>query len=177
MFKKILVAIDESEMSQQVFYAALALAKAANGHLMLLHILTSQEEKAPVPPIMTSLAYYPTFDDRLLEIYQEEWQSYADRGLELLQSLTQEATAAQVTAEFTQKTGTAAAAICEFARQWKADLIVIGRRGRAGLQEWVLGSVSNYVTHHAPCSVLTVQGYCPTELPEKTLCATNQNQS
>ncbi len=39
-----------------------------------------------------------------------------------------------------------------------ADLIVVGRRGRSGLSELILGSASNYVLHHAPCSVLTLQG-------------------
>jgi nucleotide-binding universal stress UspA family protein len=33
----------------------------------------------------------------------------------------------------------------------------MGRRGRTGLSELFLGSVSNYVTHHAPCSVLTLK--------------------
>lgn len=47
--------------------------------------------------------------------------------------------------------------ICELARNWNADLIILGRRGRTGLSELLLGSVSNYVLHHAPCSVLTVQ--------------------
>ncbi|MEO0350033.1 MAG: universal stress protein, partial [Cyanobacteria bacterium P01_A01_bin.15] len=42
--------------------------------------------------------------------------------------------------------------------QWNADLIMMGRRGRSGFSELLLGSVSNYVMHHAPCSVLTVQG-------------------
>ncbi|RMG10302.1 MAG: universal stress protein, partial [Cyanobacteria bacterium J055] len=37
-------------------------------------------------------------------------------------------------------------------------LIIVGRRGRQGIEEAVLGSVSNYVVHHAPCSVLAIQG-------------------
>ena len=37
------------------------------------------------------------------------------------------------------------------------DVIVMGHRGISGLQEFFLGSVSNYVLHHAPCSVLIVQ--------------------
>ena len=36
--------------------------------------------------------------------------------------------------------------------------MVIGRRGHKNISEMFLGSVSNYVMHHAPCSVLVVQG-------------------
>lgn len=41
------------------------------------------------------------------------------------------------------------------ARNWQADVIVIDRRG---ISELLMGSVSNYVLHHAQCSVFTVQG-------------------
>ena len=46
--------------------------------------------------------------------------------------------------------------ICELAKFWNADLIIMGRRGRSGLAEVFLGSESNYVLHHAPCSVQIV---------------------
>ncbi|MFM7578374.1 MAG: universal stress protein, partial [Microcystaceae cyanobacterium] len=36
------------------------------------------------------------------------------------------------------------------------DVIVVGHRGRWGLSEILLGSVSNYVFHHAHCPVLVV---------------------
>ncbi len=54
--------------------------------------------------------------------------------------------------------------ICEIARDCDADLIVMGRGNHSGLNEFFLGSVSNYVLHHAPCSVLAVQG----QLSQKT---------
>jgi nucleotide-binding universal stress UspA family protein len=47
--------------------------------------------------------------------------------------------------------------ICESAHNWGADLIVLGRRGRTGFAEAFLGSVSNYVVHHASCSVFVIQ--------------------
>lgn len=43
------------------------------------------------------------------------------------------------------------------ARTWSADLILVGSRGLKGLKEMFLGSVGNYVTHHAPCSALIVR--------------------
>ncbi|NEO26744.1 MAG: universal stress protein, partial [Kamptonema sp. SIO4C4] len=48
--------------------------------------------------------------------------------------------------------------ICEAAENWNADLIIVGRMGRTGLAEALLGSVSNHVVHHAPCTVMVVQG-------------------
>lgn len=46
--------------------------------------------------------------------------------------------------------------IVERAKEWKADLIVVGSHGR-GFWGRLLGSVSNGVVHHAPCSVLVVR--------------------
>ena len=46
--------------------------------------------------------------------------------------------------------------ICDIASAWNADLIVMGRHGRLGLEELLMGSVSNYVTHHAHCAVLVL---------------------
>ncbi|MEL6786783.1 MAG: universal stress protein, partial [Cyanobacteria bacterium J06607_15] len=47
--------------------------------------------------------------------------------------------------------------ICDRAQTWSVDLILVGSRGLTGAKEVMLGSVSNYVTHHAPCSVLIVR--------------------
>ena len=63
-----------------------------------------------------------------------------------------------VPAEFTQNAGDPGPVICSVAQTWGADLILMGRRGLSGLGELVLGSASNYVLHHAACSVLVMQG-------------------
>jgi nucleotide-binding universal stress UspA family protein len=44
-----------------------------------------------------------------------------------------------------------------------ADLLVVGSRGRGGFLGLMLGSVSNYVTHHSPCPVVVVRGGEPAD--------------
>ncbi|MEQ1763562.1 MAG: universal stress protein [Pyrinomonadaceae bacterium] len=53
--------------------------------------------------------------------------------------------------------GSPAQAIVEEAENWSADLIMMGSHGYGFWQRALLGSVSNSVVHHAPCSVLVVR--------------------
>lgn len=48
-------------------------------------------------------------------------------------------------------------AILNVAEETDADLIVVGNKGMAGARRFLLGSVPNNVSHHAPCSVLIVR--------------------
>ena len=48
-------------------------------------------------------------------------------------------------------------AILNVAEQVDADLIVVGNKGMAGARRFLLGSVPNKVSHHAPCSVIIVR--------------------
>ncbi|WP_250125913.1 universal stress protein [Chroococcidiopsis sp. CCMEE 29] len=166
MFHKLLVAIDTSAIGKYVFDEALSLAKAINASMLLLHILSAEEVGSPSMPILPSLEYYPTVTEKNLELYREQKQAFERQGLELLRSRTRKAMAAGVSTEFTQLAGSPGKTICDLASDWGADLIVMGRRGRSGLSELILGSVSNYVLHHARCSVLTVQH--PVELVKAT---------
>ena len=155
MFKKIIVALDRSHMNKQVFEEALDLAMKSNAKLMLLHILSSEEENSPLMPIYSSLNYYPELTRT--ELYQKEWDEFRQEGIKILQYYTNLATRNNVETEFTQTLGSPGRNICEFARNWNADLIIVGRRSRSRLAEVFLGSVSNYVLHHAHCSVLIIE--------------------
>jgi nucleotide-binding universal stress UspA family protein len=53
--------------------------------------------------------------------------------------------------------GDPAEAIIEAAQDEDADLIVVGNRGMSGAKRFLLGSVPNKVSHHAPCSVMVVR--------------------
>jgi nucleotide-binding universal stress UspA family protein len=156
MFRNILVAVDRSQNGERVLDAAIALATAMRSNLMLLHVLSNEEEGYPKIPTLATLEYFP-MDSQLFDDYQRNLQVYQKQGLELLQSYTDKATVAGVNTEFTQNFGNPGRTICKMAQTWGADLIILGRRGHSGLKELVLGSVSNYVLHHAPCSIFTVQ--------------------
>jgi nucleotide-binding universal stress UspA family protein len=47
--------------------------------------------------------------------------------------------------------------IVETAEEWEATLIVVGSHGYSRWERLLLGSVSDSVVHHAPCSVLVVR--------------------
>ena len=53
--------------------------------------------------------------------------------------------------------GDAADAILDVAEEQGCDLIVVGHRGMTGAKRFLLGSVPNKISHHAPCSVLIVR--------------------
>lgn len=157
MFHKILVAVDRSATSRQAFEAALSLAKPTGSSLVLLHILSLDDEESPHVPILFGKDFYASgASHSVIQIYEKLWQAYEERGRALLQSLVDEAIAHGIATEFTQGIGSPGSIICEFAHRTGVDLIVMGRHGYSGLNEWLLGSVSNYVLHHAPCSVLII---------------------
>lgn len=158
MFDKILVAIDTSSSSRAVFEAALTLAKQTQASLMLLHVLApDSQDYAALPPTLVPYSY-PIITDEVMRYYREQWEAAERKGLTILQSLADEASRAGVAVEFSQNVGNPSQWICDLAKDWQADLIIMGRRGHSGFSELFLGSVSNYVMHHACCSVLTVQG-------------------
>lgn len=53
--------------------------------------------------------------------------------------------------------GDPAEAILSVAEETRADLIVVGNKGMTGARRFLLGSVPNKVSHHAPCSVIIVR--------------------
>jgi nucleotide-binding universal stress UspA family protein len=154
MFHKILAAIDRSEMSHDVFKTALDIAKADKAVLVLLHVLSFDEQDNPSMLMPTGLEYVRAADANALEGYRDRWQTYEQKSLEILKSLAERATAEGVTTEFHQVADSPGRRICEFADSESIDLIVMGRRGISGVNEFLVGSLSNYVLHRSLCSVL-----------------------
>jgi nucleotide-binding universal stress UspA family protein len=155
--EKILVALDHSESSNLVFDEALTLAKALNAQMMLVHVISAEESISPrIMPTGSILGGYSEIPSVSFERFREEWQAYIDRGSEMLQARVQQAKEAGVAAQYQQLSGGIGIQICDLAKTWDAEIVAIGRRGYSGLKEFIMGSVSNYVLHHAPCSVMII---------------------
>lgn len=156
-FQKILIAIDNSQLTSSVFEQGLGLALFERGSLMLLHCLSNDLIGEPMVPVTVELGLYPEIIDSSYDTWHSRYQKQRSQGQAILSHYCEIATNQGVPTEFDLQIGSASLCLCQTAKNWGADLIILGRRGRTGLAEALLGSVSNYVLHHAPCSVLVVQ--------------------
>ena len=153
-YQRILMAVDQSELAESVVNTAIEMAKVHQSSLRILHCLSL--------PLPTQLDFGDRYRDNIQEsmaIAQKQLDSTLDQTRQWLTALEHQAITAGVETTWDWRSGNAGPQICHVAESWPADLILLGRRGRGGLKAALLGSVSNYVVHHAPCSVLVVQGH------------------
>ncbi|MCW3053610.1 MAG: UspA, partial [Chthonomonadales bacterium] len=147
MFNNILVCCDGSEQSLQATRLAVALARRHPCRITLLYVLNLNalipsaigEWAGPAGP--RAVAHY---QDRVRATIEQSAAKYiCEAGLDYQWRLV---------------IGHPVDKIPEVAREIGADLIVLGNRGLGMLKRTLLGSVSDGVLHHAPCSVLIVRG-------------------
>ena len=79
-----------------------------------------------------------------------------ERGLEAAEQAAVRLRGQGLAAEAAVRDGEPGPAVVEEAKEWGADLIVVGSRGHTGLRRMLEGSVSQYVVDHAPCPVEVV---------------------
>ncbi|MBW4604489.1 MAG: universal stress protein [Calothrix sp. FI2-JRJ7] len=156
MFNKILVAVDTHDTCQPVVDKALSLAQLTASNLMLVNVISPFDEQYP-PIYAYPNTVIPTLYGEVMKEYIQQSEKIKQDKIKFLKKLCQQAIDLDINAEFRILFGDPSRVICEIGQTWNADLIIIGRRGRTGLSELFLGSVSNYVLHHALCSVLIVQ--------------------
>ncbi|MBE9097946.1 universal stress protein [Vacuolonema iberomarrocanum] len=156
MFNKILVAVDDTNDGDKVFERAIALAELTQAKLMIIHALNVVDDTFTDFPVGVDV-FSPRLSEASIQRHMEILAAQEEQGLERLKDYAKTGLEKGIAVEFTQVAGDPGSRICALARNWEADLVVLGRRGRKGFSELLMGSVSNYVLHHAPCSVLTVQ--------------------
>jgi nucleotide-binding universal stress UspA family protein len=145
MFKSIVVGTDGSETATQAVRQAVDLARALGAEIKLVS------------------AYEPIPEQRLAEERRSvpadvQWaigpREDVDSTLEAAAALARDAS---VAVEVYARQGDPADAILDVAEEQGADLIVVGNKGMTGARRFLLGSVPNKISHHAPCSVLIIR--------------------
>lgn len=143
-FKRILCAVDFSEPSLAGFRRAAAMAHRNEAQLFLLHAMEAQ-------PVISQ--WYPI--EGLGEMSVELQEKAKEAMDSLLNSSQKRLRGIHVKSAITS--GRGFEEILENARVWNADLIVLGVRGSAGVENILLGSTAERVMIGSECSVLIVK--------------------
>jgi nucleotide-binding universal stress UspA family protein len=146
MFRSILVGTDGSQTAETAVRRAIELAAGLHARL---HIVSAYEPASEARPRGEAA---PASEDT-------QWASNLhDDVVALLERARAEAASGGVAeVETFARVGDAADAIVDVAEEQRCDLIVVGNKGMTGAKRFLLGSVPNKVSHHAPCSVLIVR--------------------
>ena len=145
MFKSIVVGTDGSDTATQAVREAADLARTVGAKLELV----SAYEPVPAARLREERREAP--EDLQWAINPRE---DVDATLEAAAAIAQEA---GVEATLFPRQGDPADAILDVAEERGADLIIVGNKGMTGAKRFLLGSVPNKVSHHAPCSVLIIR--------------------
>ncbi len=146
MFASILVGTDGSATATTAVRYAIDLARELGAKLQVV----SAYEPVPGDRLQSEALEAP--DDVQWTISpREDVLAQLDQAREEAESVGVE------TVETFARQGDAADAILDVAEEQRCDLIVVGNKGMTGAKRFLLGSVPNKVSHHAPCSVLIVR--------------------
>ena len=147
---KILIATDGSTFSQRALEKICELAKSWDD--VSFRVMAVYEAQVPMAaePFAISAEYYQKLDD----FARQRSEETVKKSVEFIKTHLPNA-AASITSKV--DLGIPAQAIVEAAGTWGADLVVVGSHGYGFWGRLALGSVSDAVVHHAPCSVLVVR--------------------
>ena len=99
----------------------------------------------------------PMINEVEIDRYVKVWKECERLGIERLQAYAKRVKEGNVKGEILYNDGDSGPLICEAAKNWLAEVILVGRNQKSMWSEVFLGSTSNYVLHHAACSVMVIQ--------------------
>jgi nucleotide-binding universal stress UspA family protein len=145
MFGSIVVGTDGSNTAGEAVRQATELAQSLGAKVYLVSAYEPvpegrlRDERQQVPE---DLQWMVNPREDVEETLQEGAKSLEGQGVEV---------------ETLAREGDPADAILDVAEEKNADLIVVGNKGMTGAKRFLLGSVPNKVSHHAPCSVMIIR--------------------
>ncbi len=157
MNKTVLVALDYSKTDETLIQKASEWAKSEEISIVLLHAFSFFDHMPDLGSSQPEMdeTYSGVLSNTLLEDW-ESWKRLEKASLSKLQGYAKQLEEAGIFVTTKHILGNPAPVICTVARELEVDTIIVGRGGRSGIAEAVLGSVSNYIFHHAPCSVWAI---------------------
>jgi nucleotide-binding universal stress UspA family protein len=138
---KILMGVDGSAFSGGTLKAIVSNFRPENTEILVLHVL---QPIAPSPPQMN-------------RGYAPELEGEREPAHDLVEQIANELRRAGFRASTAVEIGDIRQGIIDAAAEWLADLIVVGSRGRRGIERILLGSVSEFLARHSKCSVYIVR--------------------
>ena len=145
MFGSIVVGTDGSATAQEAVRQATELARALGAKVYLV----SAYEPVPEGRLRDERQGVPA-DLQWMVNPREDVEETLDEGAGALKD-------SGIEVETMAREGDPADAILDVAEEKGADLIVVGNKGMTGAKRFLLGSVPNKVSHHAPCSVMIIR--------------------
>jgi nucleotide-binding universal stress UspA family protein len=145
MFARIVVGTDGSETAKRAVHEAMELAKKTGASLDVVSAFEPvpssrlREERLQAP---SDIEHAVNPQEDVNAILAEAQRDVEEAGVDVRTFARQ---------------GEPADAILDVAEEENADLIVVGNKGMTGAKRFLLGSVPNKVSHHAPCSVLIIR--------------------
>lgn len=144
MYKRILIAFDESEAAGRALTEAITMAKDSASVLRIVHAVDVMF------PATTDMVYVD------LETYRRDRIANGQAIVEAAAARARDAGVQVETGVLEVEGSRFSNAILTDAKAWRAELIVVGTRGRGALIHLLLGSVAERVIRHSPVPVLLV---------------------
>jgi nucleotide-binding universal stress UspA family protein len=146
---KLLLAVDDSPYATAVVESVIASFRPEGSEVRVLHVL---EWPAPLPLSLAFaegasaaadvVAFHDAARHRAGEVVDQAASRLRAAGFHVIDEVRE---------------GDARHAILDCAAEWQPEVIVLGSHGRRGIGRFLLGSVSEGVVRHAPCSVYVVR--------------------
>jgi nucleotide-binding universal stress UspA family protein len=146
VFASIVVGTDGSDTAKTAVRYAIDLSRELGARLLIVsayEAIADQRLQAERVDVPKDLQWMVNPRDDVLTMLDEAKAEAVGTGVEEVETFARQ--------------GDAADAILDIAEEQRSDLIVVGNRGMTGAKRFLLGSVPNKVSHHAPCSVLIVR--------------------
>jgi universal stress protein A len=143
MFKKILVPVDFSQYGDEILRYAREMAQKFDASIDLIHVVPNMDYFTPYESFMAA--------ENIVAI-QKGVEGEVEKDLDEVATKLPGITVKKVI-----RNGVAFVEILDYVRSEGIDLIIMGTRGRGGLEHIIIGSVAEKVLRKSPCPVLAIR--------------------